>query len=91
MRQQTSIRRNVTSIVCETLTIENISYEVDLIDSGLLDSLSLVQLMVSFEEEFNIRFEPEDLDFDDYRSVKSMTKMISLLSQSTSLSISVNG
>lgn len=91
MNKQTTIRMNVASIVCETLTIETITFEEDLIDSGLLDSLSLVQLMVALEEEFNIRIEPGELDFDDYRSVKSMTKMITRLSILTPESISVSG
>ena len=83
MNQHTSIRNNVISIVCKTLTLESIEYEEDLIDSGLLDSLSLVQLMVALEDEFNIRIEPEELDFEDYRSVKSMTEMIKRISNGT--------
>lgn len=79
LNQQTPIRTDVMSIVCKTLTLESIEYEKDLIDSGLLDSLTLVQLMVALEEGFNIRIEPEDLDFDDYRSVRSMTEMITRL------------
>ncbi len=90
MNQQTRIRTNVTAVVCKTLTLETIAFEEDLIDSGLLDSLSLVQLMVALEEEFNIRIEPEELDFEDYRSVKSMTEMITRLSFSTSVPISVS-
>jgi methoxymalonate biosynthesis acyl carrier protein len=76
MNQQNLIRNNVTSVVCKTLTLESIKFEEDLFDTGLLDSLSMVQLMVALEEEFSIRIEPEDLDFEDYRSVKSMTEMI---------------
>ena len=82
---------HVKSIVCETLTLETVAFEEDLIDSGLLDSLSMVQLMVALEEEFDIRIEPEDIDFEDYRSVKSMTEMITRLSLLTPLSISISG
>lgn len=79
------------SIVCKTLTLKTVTFEEDLIDSGLLDSLSIVQLMVALEEEFDIRIEPEDLDFEDYRSVSSMTDMISRLSLTTASPIQVNG
>ena len=91
MNQQTPIRMHVKSIVCEILTLESVAFEEDLIDSGLLDSLSMVQLMVALEEEFDIRIEPEDIDFEDYRSVKSMTEMITRLSLLTPLSISISG
>lgn len=91
MNQQTLIRTNITSIVCKTLTLESIEFEEDLFDSGLLDSLSMIQLMIALEEEFDIRIEPEELDFEDYRSVQSMTEMITRLSLMTSVSISVSG
>lgn len=91
MNQQTLVQMIVASIVCKTLTIESIALRKDLIDSGLLDSLSLVQLMVALEEEFNIRIEPEELDFEDYRTVKSMTEMITRLSLQTSIPLSVSG
>lgn len=83
MDQHNHIRAKVTSVVCETLTLETVAFEKDLIDSGLLDSLSLVQLIVALEDEFNIRIEPEELDFEDYRSVKSMTEMTVRLSALT--------
>lgn len=85
MNQKPLIRTSVTSIVCKTLTLETIAFEEDLVDTGLLDSLSLVQLMVALEDEFDIRIEPEDLDFDDYRSVKSMTEMINRMTHEGTL------
>ena len=75
----------VTSIVCNTLTLETIAADEDLIDSGMLDSLALVQLMVALEEEFSITIEPEEIDFEDYRSVKSMTGMVKRISHEPTL------
>lgn len=91
MKQQNPIQMKVKSIVCNTLTLEKIAYEEDLIDSGLLDSLSIVHLMVALENEFNLKIEPEEIDFEDYRSVKSMTEMVTRLSMLTPLSISASG
>ncbi|MAO64155.1 MAG: hypothetical protein CL666_04080 [Balneola sp.] len=89
MKQQQPIQIKVTSTVCKTLTLETIAFEEDLIDTGVLDSLSLIQLMVALENEFNIRIEPEEIDFEDYRSVKAMTAMITRLSLPVPLSVSV--
>ena len=91
MNRQTQNMVKISEVVCKTLTIETISFEEDLIDSGLLDSLSLVQLMVALEDEFNIRIEPEDFDFEDYRSVKSMSEMIARVSLLHPISASANG
>lgn len=91
MNQQIPLRMNVMSVACKTLTLETIKFDEDLIDSGVLDSLSLIQLMVALEEEFDIRIEPEDMDFEDYRSVRSMTEMISRLSLTTASPVRANG
>lgn len=91
MVKKTSIQSNVKSVVCKTLTLEKVAYEEDLIDSGLLDSLSLVQLMIALEDEFKIKIEPDDLDFDDYRSVKSMTEMITRISHLPPFPVRVSG
>ncbi len=90
MNQQTPIRMNVMSVVCKTLTLETVAFEEDLIESGVLDSLSLIQLMVALEDEFDIRIEPEEIDFEDYRSVRSMTEMITRLSLLTPMAVSVS-
>ncbi|MCH8494543.1 MAG: phosphopantetheine-binding protein [Balneolales bacterium] len=76
MNKETSISEKVNDVICSTLTIDSISFKDDLIELGLLDSLALVQLMVEIEQTFNIRMEPENFDFDDYRSVKSISEMV---------------
>ena len=90
MNKRNTIRTNVMSIVCKTLTLETIGYEEDLIDTGLLDSLSLVQLMVALEDEFKIRIEPEELDFEDYRSVETITEMVTRPSLASSFTSRVS-
>lgn len=69
-----------TQIVCKALTIDKIDETTDLFEEGLLDSLSLMQLMVELEEGFEINIAPEELDIDDYRSIKSISMMVERLS-----------
>ncbi|MEX1261858.1 MAG: phosphopantetheine-binding protein [Balneolaceae bacterium] len=76
----TSIQGRVLNIVCESLTVENIEIEQDLIESGLLDSLALVGLMMALEDGFEITISPEELDIEDYRSIKNMSKMVARIS-----------
>lgn len=90
MNQKNRIENNVTEIVCKTLTLESVEPEEDLFDSGQLDSLSLVQLMAELEEEFNIRIEPDEFDFEDYKSVTSMAEMIIRISMTTHVPISAS-
>ncbi len=80
MEQQNPLSTNISSVVCKTLTLDKIEPHVDLMDSGLLDSLSMVMLMVALEDTFNVRIEPQELDFEDFRSVSAITNLISRLS-----------
>lgn len=80
MNASINIHGKVTNIVRESLTVENIEIEQDLIESGLLDSLSLVQLMMALEDNFEITISPEELDIEDYRSIKAMSKMVARIS-----------
>lgn len=80
MEQNNPLRNNITSVVCRTLTLEKIEPHIDLMDSGLIDSLSMVMLMVALEDTFNVRIEPQELDVEDFRSVISITNLISRLS-----------
>lgn len=91
MDQQAHVGLIVMSVVRKTLTLDTIAFEEDLIDSGQLDSMSLVQLMLSLEDAFNIRIEPEELDFEDYRSVKTMTEIMTRLTQHSPLNVRNSG
>lgn len=80
MNATINIHSKVSTIVRESLTVGNVEVEQDLIESGLLDSLALVQLMMALEDGFEITISPEELDVEDYRSIKSISKMIARIS-----------
>lgn len=69
-------QKKVNEIICNTLTIERIDPDQDLFESGLLDSLALVELIVALEKGFEISISASELDIDDYRSVYSISLMI---------------
>lgn len=48
----------------------------DLVDDGLLDSLALVELLVGLEQEFQIRFAPEQLEIDRFRSIAALVDLV---------------
>lgn len=47
----------------------------DLMENGILDSLSLVKLMVFIEDEFNISLD-EYLSFEYFRSINSIAEVV---------------
>lgn len=52
------------------------SPDVDLLESGLVDSLTFVELLVLVEREFGVGVELAELDLDDFRSVRRITAFV---------------
>lgn len=61
----------------------NIDYatETQLIDKGLLDSLSILSLVSELEDAFDVEITPVDLVPVNFNSVEAMNKMIERLQQ----------
>lgn len=71
-----AVESGVLQVFREGLGIEVVSPDMDMIDSGLLDSLALVTLVVELEQRFSIAIRFETLDIDDFRTVKSIARVV---------------
>jgi D-alanine--poly(phosphoribitol) ligase subunit 2 len=40
--------------------------DIDLFDNGLLDSLALIELIISIEEEIGLKIEPTEISREDF-------------------------
>jgi acyl carrier protein len=58
------------------LNIEVPSVDTDLIESSLLDSLSLVELIALLEEELGIEISLHEVDIDSFRSIRRIGELI---------------
>ena len=50
--------------------------EADLLASGLLDSLMLVELLLGLEREFGVRVEMDSLQLEELRSVRRLAALV---------------
>jgi acyl carrier protein len=50
------------------------------LDQGVIDSMGIVELMNHFEEQYEIRFEADDLQSDEFQSIGGLVKIIERLS-----------
>jgi methoxymalonate biosynthesis acyl carrier protein len=66
----------IRRLFSEALAIDVQSAHADLIDTGLLDSLVLVELLVHLEEAFGIDVMASDFDLEDFRTVSSIGRFI---------------
>ena len=73
----------VQTVFTDSLNVEVSSPDTDLLESGLLDSLALVSLLLHIEREFGVSVSIEDMDFEHWRSIKAISSfLVSTLSTS---------
>jgi acyl carrier protein len=66
----------VAEIFRDRLNAEVPSVDSDLFESGTLDSLAFVNLLVYLEEAFKVKVSLDDLEVDDFRSISRVSKVI---------------
>ena len=66
----------VQRLFVETLNTSAPEADADLIDSGVLDSLALVELLFALEREFGVTIPLEELDIDTFRTVSSIADLV---------------
>ncbi|MBT2163180.1 acyl carrier protein [Zobellia barbeyronii] len=59
-----------------TEVVEEIDINEDLLGSGLVDSLGMVQLVLFIENEANIKVAPEDMTIENFMTVNHILKYI---------------
>jgi acyl carrier protein len=60
----------------DELSIDVASPTTDLIETGLLDSLALVELIAAIEQEFKVDLALDALEIDAFRSVDSIAAFV---------------
>lgn len=65
--------------ICEAKEIAPISPETDLFAAGILDSLSVVQLVIQLENKYKIDFDYSSFTVDSFRTIDAITKTLESL------------
>jgi len=71
-----SIQDEIIQFFDEELNIEVPSVDTDLVEEGLLDSLTFVQLLFHFEQQYGIEMDLEELEIDTLRSVERIANFL---------------
>ena len=59
----------IGQLFAAALNVEVPSAEMDLFDSGILDSLAFVELLLLLEREFGVSASVDDLEIENFRTV----------------------
>ncbi len=71
-----AVQAELTALFAHDLSVQVPSPETDLVETGRLDSVGLVELLVRLEQRFGVRVEIENLEIDQFRSVAAITRFI---------------
>ena len=66
----------ILNLFRQQLNVDVKDLDADLISEGLMDSLMLVDLLTFMEQEYQITIDFEDLEIDNFRSIKSIAHFV---------------
>ncbi|HKV71605.1 MAG TPA: acyl carrier protein [Gemmatimonadales bacterium] len=71
-----SLEERLAQTLVDALHVDVPSRETDLIRTGRLDSVGLVDLLLRLERQYGVRVDMEDLEIDQFRSLGSITAFV---------------
>ena len=71
-----TVEQRIADIFVRHLHIQPPPPDLDLIDSGTIDSVTFVELIANLEQEFSIRIPLDDLDLNHFRSIASIHEFV---------------
>lgn len=70
------LQGRIVALIRETLHVEVPSPDTDLIESGLIDSLTLVSLITEIEYEFGLELPLDEFELDRFRSAERIAAFV---------------
>jgi acyl carrier protein len=75
-RARTSLVAEVGRLLSRSLNVEVPSAEVDLLGTGRIDSLALVELLATLEQRYKIMIDLDDVELADFRTVTAIANYV---------------
>jgi len=72
----TALQNRIGNVFVQHLHIQPPSPDTDLIETGTIDSLTLVDLLAHLEQEFSIHIPLGDLDLNHFRSIARISEFV---------------
>jgi acyl carrier protein len=70
------VHQKLTELFARKLNLDVPSVDADLVGTGLLDSLTLVELLAQLEETFGVSISTDDLELETFRSIASIASFV---------------
>jgi len=76
MIEHSGIQRKLTELFARKLNLAVPTVETDLVGTGLLDSMALVELLAQLDETFGVSISTDDLELENFRSIASIARFV---------------
>ena len=70
------LQREIATIFVERFDTRIASDDVDLLETGLVDSVKIVELVLELEQRFGVSLPFEELEIEDFRTVPRLAERI---------------
>lgn len=76
MTDTSRVRERVASLFSGAMNLDVPSVDTDLFDTGVLDSLAFVELLLELEREFGVTTSVEDLEVENFKSIARIADFV---------------
>ena len=76
MTDTNAIIERLGALFVESFHIKVPSADMDLLESGILDSFQFVELLLELEQRFGLRIKLDDIELDDVRTLKRIARLL---------------
>ena len=76
MSDVATVETRIARILSTALHLDIPSVELDLFETGALDSLAFVEFLLHLEREFGIRVSVEDLEIPHFRTIRRIAQFV---------------
>jgi acyl carrier protein len=76
MNEYHGFHQQLTELFARKLNVDVPSVDTDLMETGLLDSLTFVELRAQLEETFGVSISIDDTEFENFRSIASIAGFV---------------
>jgi D-alanine--poly(phosphoribitol) ligase subunit 2 len=80
VQRDSRLAGDIRAVLRDHLTVMVESADVDLLETGLIDSIGLVELILQLEDRFGVSLPMDTLEIDDFRSINRIADLITRLS-----------
>lgn len=70
------VENDIRRVLSEKMFLDVESPDTDLLGTGLLDSLALIQLLVHLEETLGVKIALDEIEIEDLRSISSIACLV---------------